>query len=251
MPAPLILAALLVTQTAVAEEELTISPDRPGFADGTGVVAPGHVQLELGARGDFDHHVTDVGAPSLLLRIGLTNLLEVRVVAPDVQIEIPHGEPRARVSSGDASVGVKVGGTLVGPLSMSAVPFLSLPTGSDGGPARGIDGGVGLNFQLNATDAFAIGWNLNLGFTSLPDRDGRAFDLAAGIALGYQLTEAFGAFVESYLQYTDGGEKLISAAGGLTYLVTRKIQLDLSGGGGLNGEEKEPPYLIAGVAVLL
>jgi hypothetical protein len=234
--------------TARAEDEVPFAPDRPRFADSTETVPAGRVQLELGARGSFEDGATIVTGPSILLRAGLSDFLEARVSAPDITLGIPaDGETRAGIT--DMILGLKIAGGS-GAFTASVLPFASFPTGSSDASTGGIDAGAGFNFQLNATGAFAIGWNAIIAFAGVEGRPRRILDFGAGLSAGYGFTERFGAFVEGYIQYTDGGDVSPSAAGGVTYLISKTVQLDLSGGTGLTGQA-EGPYAVTGVALLL
>jgi hypothetical protein len=106
-----------------------------------------------------------------------------------------------------------------------------------------VDGGLGLNFALGISD-------LSLGANAIFASEAREFYFGAGVSVGYQFTESFGAFLESYLQYTHGDRVSPSGGGGLTYLITPTFQIDLSGGAGFISDA-EGPYLLGGVALLL
>lgn len=253
MSAALLSALIAITDTssaAVAEEVpvLTISPDRPGFADSTETVPPGHANIELGVRADFDDTLAFT-APSILLRVGISDFVEARVSAPDVQLALPSGgDPIAGIS--DLVLGLKAAGGVGEVFSVSAVPYLSFPTGSPEASSGLVEGGLGLNFQLSPFDDFAIGWNIIGAFVASNTLEKRVLATAGGLSFGYQFTDAFGAFVEGYVQYEDEGEVRPSAAGGVTYLVTPRFQIDLSGGSGLTSDS-ESPYAILGIAALL
>jgi hypothetical protein len=224
------------------------APDRPGFADSTETVDPGHAQLEVGVRSSFEDDGAVLTLPSLLLRVGLPCCLEARVTAPDLTLAFPKGDGSNSAGGGDMSLGLKAA-TSFNILSASAVPFLTIPTGARDLSSGAVDFGLGLNFQLNLLDDLALGWNVIFAAATIEDR-GHVFDFGAGISLGYQFTDAFGAFIEAYIQYTDGGRAFPSGAGGLTYLITPTLQIDLSGGAGFTSDA-EGPYVIAGVAALL
>src|SRR5437868_91437 len=114
MPALLFFSALVTTATVgtstTAREEDSVVPDRPGFADGTRTVPKGRVELELGVRGSFESEATDVQGPSALLRLGLTDHLELRVGAPDVVLDLPSGDGDTSAGVTDMVLGVKLAG---------------------------------------------------------------------------------------------------------------------------------------------
>jgi hypothetical protein len=245
MPHALLTALLAISQT----DTTTISADRPGFADAASTVPQGHVQIELGARADFDDAGPQLTAPSILVRVGLSSFVEARVSAPDVLVQFPKGGGDSDAAITDLVVGLKVAGKVGDVFAISLVPFASFPTGTRGGTSTGVGGGAGINFELTPTDALQIGWNVISEFEAEPETSGRIFNFGAGLSAGYQFG-ALGAFVESYIQYTETEKVQPSVAGGLTYLLTNHVQLDLSGGTGLS-DDAEPPYVIAGAAFLL
>lgn len=262
MAAALLLCALVTTATvstattasyepaAKEDKDEEMAPDRPGFADSTRTVPPGHVEIEAGVRGSFESEATDIQAPSLLVRVGLVKHLELRVTAPDIVLPIPSGGSDLNAGVNDMVFGIKLAGGVGDSFEVSMIPFFSIPTGTEGQSTRGVDGGLELNFQVAATDNLAIGWNVIAGYENHTDLDEHVFNAGAGVSLGYSFNNAFGAFIESYVQYEKGGKAQPSVAGGVTYLLSETFQLDLSGGTGLT-DDAEGPYVSAGVATLL
>jgi len=262
MAVALLLSALVTTATvstattayepaAKEDKDEEMAPDRPGFADSTRTVPPGHVEIEAGVRASFESEATDIQAPSMLVRVGLVRHLELRVTAPDVVLPLPSEGSDLNAGVNDMVFGVKLAGGVGESFEVSMIPFFSIPTGTEGQSSRGVDGGLELNFQVAPTDTWAIGWNVIAGYENHPDLDDeRVFNFGAGVSLGYSFNNAFGAFIESYVQYEKGGKAQPSVAGGVTYLLTETFQLDLSGGTGLT-DESEGPYVSAGVATLL
>jgi hypothetical protein len=226
---------------------LSFSPDRPGFADSTETVSAGSVQMELGLRSSFEDDATSLALPSMLLRVGLLDWLEVRATAPDLQVDLLKDDGGTNTGAGDMSFGFKSAFAMGDLFSLSAVPFVTLPTGSRGYSSGAVDAGLGLNFQVAVSD-FSVGWNAILVLTSVDEE--RVFDFGAGLSFGYQFVESFGAFVETYLVYLEGERVQPSVAGGLTYLVTPTFQIDVSGGAGVT-RDAEGPYVLGGIAVLL
>lgn len=242
-------ATATITETSTTPPDF--SPDRPGFADSAGTVPRGYAQLEVGLRASFEDDATLLQTPSILLRVGISELAELRVIAPDVVLNFAQeGENSAGVK--DVVLGLKVAGHIDDLFGVSLVPFFTLPTGTIEESTNGIDVGAGLNFELTPTEDLQIGWNVIgafLGDTD-PSTSTRTFNTGAGLSLGYQFTNLLGAFVEGYVLYEDDGVVLPSVAGGVTYLLGDSVQLDLSGGTGLR-DGAEGPYAIAGAAFLL
>lgn len=92
---------------ALVGADNAVTPDRPGFTNGSDVVPKGRVQVEGGmtrnvyAASSGQGHETD--APEILLRTGLNDKTELRVTLPDYFW--PSGS--ARSGFGDGVVGVR------------------------------------------------------------------------------------------------------------------------------------------------
>lgn len=74
-----IVAALLISiGTAVAQEEIEFTADRPGASTGPGVVGRNVVQLEQGIQYDGDGGAGTITFSNSLLRYGLFDGMELR-----------------------------------------------------------------------------------------------------------------------------------------------------------------------------
>jgi hypothetical protein len=231
-----------------ADEPLAFNPDRPGFADATGTVPKGHLQLEAGVRAAFEEEAIGLQSPSVLVRVGVTDWAELRFSAPDMFVALPK-DGDSSLGLGDVVLGVKFAGES-GIFSASAIPFISLPTGTQESSSGEIEGGAGINLSLEITEWFAIGANGIAAFVARDDGRHAAFS-GAGLSFGFALTEALAAYVEGYATHLDGtGVILPSIGAGATYMLTPTLQLDLSSGIGIIEEQAEGPWVSAGVSVL-
>ena len=93
-------------------------------------------------------------------------------------------------------------------------------------------------FAHELSPRVSVGYNLGAAWESSPDQPDRQASLLYTLALGIGVTERLGAFVEVFGDRPTAGDAVtgISIDGGLTFLLTETIQLDLSVGRGLHGQ---------------
>ena len=241
IPGLLCLAAVLAAGLASAQLPIT-EADRPGAADPPEILPRGAIQLESGIalrrdtrRGDPDQYT--LTAPSLLVRVGLHERVELRLQADGLIYEFRDGA-RDRALGSDLAVETKIGLTE----QRSAWPEtavlarLSLPVGSDAATSDGFDPKLVGLFQWGLGESTAL--VINTGFAAPTGGRGedRVFEFEPAVSLERQVTARLGAFVEYFAAIRAGSvSDEHSLGGGLTWLMSAKrIQLDVSGGGGLN-----------------
>lgn len=215
--------------------EVPLVTDRPGFSDGTSIVAPGTFQLEGGYAFERTGGRTGHVFGQLLGRVGLSEWLEVR---PALNSYVVREEPRRDVSGfEDASLGLKArlvpgDGVPLGRPQIALVANASLPTGDDGEEI----GSAGSLFTAKLAADWplspAAALTLNVGY------DGFAVDDAGGgralvaATLGGSLSDAQG--LATYVGYAgfygrDGDDESY-IEGGFTYLLSADTQIDANGG---------------------
>lgn len=101
-------------------------------------------------------------------------------------------------------------------------------------------------FSHTITNRVSIGYNLGAEW----DGDSAVPAYFYSIAMGVGITDNLGAFIESYglLPEENGEEHLLDM--GFTYLIAPNVQLDLSGGIGLN-QETIDNFISAGITIRL
>ncbi len=234
--------------------------DRPDFTESPVSVAPGRVQLEAGftyVRNDDDGVRTeDWSAPEALLRIGLIERLELRLNWDGYSWNSERPDGGAKTSSADAydaALGFKyeIVREQDGLLPMLGVlGEVSFPTGN--GSAGGEDWGasVTLAWTYDLHDRVSLAGNFNLASVPEGEQGERYLEPSASVALGFKLTEKFGAYVEYFGFFPDTSDADIEqyADTGLTYLVNDNLQFDVRVGFGLN-EDADDFFAGAGFAV--
>jgi len=245
----MLMAALLMAHPvrAGAQEIPTISTDRPGQSTSPSILIPGSIQIEGGVQlaGDGPEGATTrtLGAPQLLLRLGVLPALELRLQGElrHVRMEGSGGETTERGIAGVA-LGTKIGITP----ERGAIPemalgvTLGLPVGEDAFRAAAI------------APAFYLATRSGLGTTlNLYTNIGGAWDGTSGAGSGFYtaalwnaFSEKVSGFVEIYGALASGAAPSHAADAGLSYIVHPAIQLDLSGGTGITGSATD--YFING-----
>lgn len=221
--------AFAVPEVAGAEEEpLELITDRPDFTESSSAVAPGHVQLEMGAEYSSTPEGHSLSLPLLLVRVGVVENLELRLGVPSLLLDFTD---RAHAGAG----GVELGGKVVFPIGeMAAVglmPFVAIPITPGDFSGDGVTAGGRFVWAVDATDWLAISGNLGAMMHGLGGVDADLeSELLASLSLGFGLTDRLGIFLEGFASFFLEGDPVPSIDGGFTFLVTPTIQLDAYAG---------------------
>lgn len=211
-----------------------LTPDRPGFTNGSDTVAPGRVQIEAGvtrtkdASANGGGQVTD--APQALLRTGLGDKTELRVTLPDYIW--PSGGDSG---FGDGAVGVryKFYESKDGSTKLAFTPSVSIPVRSAVTSSGHLDPTLSLNGQTKSGARWSLESNLVLSY---PTQDGgRVTDYTATGQVTYALTGSLSVFGDYSYDAPVGSAPSPIADGGFTYQVGKNVQLDIETGRGLGG----------------
>jgi len=242
----------------------SIATDRPDFTESSRSVPRGHVQIEAGYTFTYDREGDDRArtqtVPEALLRVGVADGFELRFAWEgyswtDTRTREKNEFDRTVTvddwsqGASDMEVGMKLELTKQDgwcPESALLV-MLSLPSGSAGSSSGDVDPLVGVIWAYELTDRLGIGGQVLL---AAPTEDGSRFaQSSASLALGVDLTERIGAYVEYYGLYPNGPHADCAHVvdGGFTLLVTDNLQLDWRAGFGLN-EEADDFFTGVGIA---
>ena len=202
---------------AAAQEAL--SADRPGFATGPGTVARGVLQVEAGferASGGA------VSAPLGLLRYG---------IGPDTEVRASW----SGLSFGDGETdglggGVEVKHTLGAGERGSTGLLASLAIPAGGGS---VDPSLGFLWTSSAGGLGLFG-TATVGAPHIGGE--RRLTASNAIGASVSVTGAIGLYAEHFVSVTEGaGDEVQYLDGGITYLVSPNMQLDLNAGVGVGG----------------
>jgi hypothetical protein len=246
---PCVLTALLLLSAsgAALAQAPPIATDRPGFLFSSLPVGRQTLQVEL-ALPAMTLNGSDSGevrSTSLvgLLRFGVSDDLELRLGAPLFTEVSVDGSSDG--GSGDLEVGAKwhlLDNEGARP-SFALIPSVTLPVGEQGFSAED----PVYQFNTIAEWTLAGGWGLGLlaGFLRGEAGDGNYLQQTYGVALGRSLpSPEWSAYVEVAHVRTDlpGASDSSFLGGGLKYLVSNDLQLDVSFDRGLTGES--PDWLL-------
>lgn len=230
LPLRLILAVSTILAPSAAAEagaQETIASDRPGIGSGSFVLPRGTIQLETGIEYARSGAVDSYSLGQALVRVGVPRV-EMQVFANSLVVR------RGGVGADPSSTGVQdVGLGVKAPLvrdaeagfSLSIQGVVTAPTGSD---ALTADAWVG---TVNALADVALGSRAGVGVNV--GRAGIATDAAnvttVIVTPAVSLGGGFGAYA-GWAGAFGADEDTHVAEGGVTYLPSADLQLDLNGG---------------------
>ena len=173
----------------------TIETDRPDQTEAATLVPAGGIQLEAGVAGwtSGDASTTGYTLPTALLRYGLNDRFELRVVGQRDQMQsnfIDMEEPWMTASAWD--LGAKVAGWNSDASQMCLLAHYRFRPGA-------IDGGqVRLNVSKPLGTHFSIGTNIGMVWEWATKDQAAVGEVEYTLALGYDVTETLYAYVEAF-----------------------------------------------------
>jgi hypothetical protein len=239
------LASEPIDPPPAAAKPLTISTDRPGFSDSSGIAPVGHLQLETGYtftfrdRDGVESHTHN--APEVLVRVGIIeDRLELRAGT--------SGYIWSRSNSGTGFESVEG-------FSDGYAGFKLKVLDQDGAIPRLVVEGITTlslgshnisNRDLEPTAKLIASWDLGAGFTltsnavlTYATTSGQRFLQGAGSAsLGYAVSDNVSAFIEYFVvgPRTKGSDAAHAIDFGGAVLLNSRTQLDARLGFGINSE---------------
>ena len=216
-----------------------LTPDRPGFTNGSDTVAPGRIQVELGvartkvAAANGGAQATD--APQALIRTGLNDKAELRLTLPDYVW--PSGS-RSGFSNGSVGIRYKFYQSKDGNTKLAFTPSLSVPVRSAVTSSGHVDPVLSLNGQTTSGARWGLSSNLILSYPT--QNGGRVTDYTATGAVTYTLTSQLSVYGDYYYDAPVGSAPSPIADGGFTYKAAKNVQLDIETGRGLGGAAPHP-----------
>ena len=157
---------------SIPDSEVVISTDRPSVANSSVVVPQGGLQFEN----------------------GLLHKTELRLTVPDYYYNLPDGAGTTS-GFGDLAVGVKQQlGPLLGHFNLSAIFFLSFPTGADAVSSHGYDPALQLPWSRALSAHWTLGGQVAFYWPTLAGSHN--FTGETTFYLDRQLTKPWDAFVE-------------------------------------------------------
>ena len=214
-----------------ASSGVIISTDRPAVANSSVVVPQGGFQMENGflftdTQGQY---VFDI--PESNFRYGLFQKTELRLSAPDYFDTVTSGA--GRISGfGDLAVGLK---QQLGPLAgfdVSAIVFLSFPTGAKQISSHGYDPGLQVPWSRAVTKKWTAGGQVAFYWPTLAGR--HDFTGETTFFADRQLTAPWDAFVEYAGDFPQRGGSRQQIHFGTAYKLASRHQIDFHIGIGVS-----------------
>ena len=209
-----------------------VTPDRPGFTNGSDVVPKGRVQVEGGVtRNTYPAgggHATD--APETLIRTGLSDTTELRVTLPNY---LWPSSGASGFSDGAVGLRYKFYQSKDGNTKFAFTPSLSVPIKSAVTTSGHVDPIFLLSGQTTSGARWGISSNLILSYPTL--NGGRLANYTATAQVTYALSGPLSVFGDIYDNGVSGSLPAPIADGGFTYKVANNAQLDIETGRGLGG----------------
>jgi hypothetical protein len=226
-----------------------ISPDRPGIADGSSVIARGLLQIEIGFQREFREESgtrTRTSFLPALLRLGLGARWEGRLETNAyswTETENPTGTTRLSGWS-PASFGLKYqirDADDIRRPSLGLIGRVFPPSGSGEFSSNRFAGDLRLAVDLDVSTTLSL--NPNVGIGRYEDGSGNIFTATLLAAtLTFLASHRVMPFVDVGFQKPveiDGPGSLLFDAG-LAYIIGRNVQLDVSLGTGGHGPAPHP-----------
>lgn len=225
----IVLITITITVRSQSIELPTMTADRPGFATSPFLVLPKHFQIETGSayeRASGNHTIQEmILFNTFLARYGINKILEVRFQSDfaKVKTDSVNNIGFSLITAG-AKLMVYKGKGVIPMTSLMAnltFPFSEEEFFKPESPMPSFY----LLMQNDITEKFNISYNFGMDFIggySVP------IEFAA-ICFEYDFTESLITFIESYNWFATGALPKNFIDVGCAYLITKNIQLDLSG----------------------
>jgi len=236
---PAVGLALAADRPRAAEAELTITTDRPSVTNSSVVVPQGVFQMENGMLASDLGHDAILDLPESNLRYGLLPRTELRLMLPDYFYSLTSATPSG---FGDSSVGVKQQlGPTPGNFNLSAIVFVSFPTGARNISSGGYDPGLQLPWSRQLSANWTAGGQVAFYWPTERTHD---FTGETTFFLDRQLTKPWDAFLEYAGDFPHrGGSRQILHLGS-SYKLTPRQQIDFQIAAGLS---PAVPHMFVGV----
>jgi len=221
-----------------------MSTDRPDTTESPISVDAGHVQVELDAVSVArDQGVTDVALGTLNLKLGLTSFSDLQVVVE------PYHHVATQGGMGDLTVRNKLNfwGNDGGATAFALMPFVTLPTASEGFGNGHVEGGLIAPLGIEGPLGWGVGTMAEVD--AVWRGDAYAGELVLTGTAGHDLWEALGGFVElASTLPLDGEAAALGANSGLTLGLTDDVVIDAGVRIGLNEAAEDFSSFLGGSA---
>ena len=237
-----------------------MSTDRPDKTESPYSVDAGRFQIEL----DFLSYAVDEDAnlrtesldvSPVNLKLGLTHRMDLQLIVDTYTRQtITNRVTGARETVdgfGDVTVRLKrnLWGNDHGTTALALMPFVKLPTGSDGIGNDAVEVGIIVPLAIRLSDRIGIGLMTEIDLLQDAEDDGYSPTFVNTATIGFDLTERAGLYTELFIERSldDDAKWVVTFDVGVTYSATDDIQLDAGFNLGISGAAADM-NLFVGVA---
>lgn len=216
-----------------------MSADRPDFTESPITVDAGAVQLEMSIA-DYSKNGSSeaFGLGLINLKIGLLNNTDIQFVY-DAYVEEDDGSTTTD-GNGDMQVRLKINfwGNDGGDTAFGIMPFIKIPTASDGLGNDKVEGGVIFPWGTDLEDGVGLGLMFEVDFNYDTATDEYDTDFIGTGVLGFDLDDKWGWYLEGIAKFSsDSGIDNRTIVGiGTTYAFTDNYVWDAGMNVGLKGD---------------
>jgi hypothetical protein len=203
--------------------DVTISTDRPAVSSSSVVVPQGGFQVENGLLVTNTEGNSAVDFPETNFRYGLLGKTELRFSAPDYFYNLPSGTSTTSGFS-DLALGVKQQIGPFGGFDLSAIFFLSFPSGANGISSHGYDPGLQLPWTYKLSANWTAGGQVAFYWPTVAREHN--FTGQTAFFIDRQLTKPWDAFIEYAGNFPQRGGSQQQLHFGTAYKLTPHQQLD-------------------------
>ena len=226
----------------------TIVTDRPDQTESSSTIEKGALQIESGilygtVKDDFFSEEILL-APTVLWRYGITNGIELRLLTEFASVKDKLSSSKTSGIT-DLQVGTKIQ-ILKKKGVKTEIAFLShliIPTAKNELTLNKIGTINKLSIAHDIGDTFGLGYNIGYDYFGYGSGN-----LTYSLALGLGISDKVGLYIEPYGALVDIDNHESSFDLGFTYLVQDNLQLDISGGTGLNHKMN---YVSIGCSIII
>lgn len=191
----------LVTLSSVRAEHGVVpremSTDRPDSTESPITVPAGFIQIETEFAGygrDGDAKYWTFG--EFNFKYGLTNAIDLQLIVPTWQRVKEDGDVSEGI--GDITLRTKINlwGNDSGPTSLALLPFVTMPSGSNGIGSGEAEAGLIIPFSIDLPAPFSLGLMTEMDAAFDSDRDKHFARWINSFVLGIDVTDRTGTYLE-------------------------------------------------------
>lgn len=222
-------AVLFLASASLSAQIIT---DRPDATESAATVPQLALQIETGMGVAVNEFVVAPTLNTTLLRFGLIDQIELRVVAGVDRYRFRDFD-FSETGFGDMQVGLK-GEIYQGErFQVAALAHVILPTGSDFNTLDAIGTTSRLSLEYDVSDRVSIGVNLGHDYLGKDVFDDPVNGFAYTAAVGFSLTDKWGYYTEIFGDKFPLTDWSVIYDHGITYLINDNLQLDATMGIGV------------------